>query len=182
MKKLLTIMLTILLLASIAGCKHSTETEVSTTRSLDDLQREFNQIEKELNSLDENDEKRRDLMQKMVDNLAEQSKYMTSNDGEDVSHSVSDTSQSSQTNSNTAYTLTAGDYEIPVDVAEGKYDVVCTSGDGVFNVYDPENGYVISETMNITKEYGITERKNATLKSGQTVNITGTLTVDLISK
>lgn len=36
--------------------------------------------------------------------------------------------------------------------------------------------------MNITKEYGITERKNATLKSGQTVNITGTLTIDLISK
>lgn len=181
MKKILTITLTILLLASVAGCNNSNENKLSTSNSLEDLQAEFNQIEKELNSLDENDEKRRELMQRMVDNLAEQAKYMN-NDGESVSHSVSDTSQSPQTNSTAAYTLTAGDYEIPVDVVEGKYDVVCTSGNGVFNVYDPENGYIISETMNITKEYGITERKNATLKSGQAINITGTLTIDLISK
>lgn len=85
-------------------------------------------------------------------------------------------------NSDAAYTLTAGDYEIPVDVNEGKYDVVCVAGDGVFNVHDPEDGYVISEIMDITGEDSIKERKNAHLVSGQNINITGTLTVNLIAK
>ena len=88
----------------------------------------------------------------------------------------------SSDNSDAAYTLTAGDYEIPIDVAEGKYDVVCVAGDGVFNVHDPENGYVISEIMDITDEDSVKERKNAHLVSGQNINITGTLKVILIAK
>lgn len=83
------------------------------------------------------------------------------------------------------YTLTAGDYELPVDVSDGKYDVVCIGGNGVFNVYDPESGYVISEVMNLGDngdDYGIKERKNAQLKNNQTINITGTLQILLISK
>ena len=92
--------------------------------------------------------------------------------------------QNTPTNSNDyIYTLSAGDYDISTDLAEGKYDIVAVSGMGVFNVHDPGDGYVISETMSADKaDYGIQERKNAKLEKGQTVNITGTLVVGLIQK
>lgn len=93
-----------LFLCSVASCKISSKqpvdnspTEATTTapRSLsernaisEDLQTEFEQIEKELNSLDENDEKRRELMQKMVDNIAEQSKVIAGNEGEENLNSI----------------------------------------------------------------------------------------------
>ena len=85
-------------------------------------------------------------------------------------------------NVDSAYTLSAGDYEIPDDIETGKYDVICKNGCGVFNVYDEQKGYIISETMDISGETGIEERKNAHVTDGQLINITGTLVVDLIKK
>lgn len=89
---------------------------------------------------------------------------------------------SSTANVDSAYTLSAGDYEIPDDIETGKYDVICKNGCGVFNVYDEQKGYIISETMDISGETGIEERKNAHVTDGQLINITGTLVVDLIKK
>lgn len=105
-------------------------------------------------------------------------------------HNISNTQQQNaseqknQTDNTSAptYSLGAGDYEIPLDVENGKYDVICKDGQGVFNVHDSEKGYVISETMDSSNEYGITERKNANLSEGQTINITGTLKINLIKK
>lgn len=81
-----------------------------------------------------------------------------------------------------AYTLCAGDYEIPGDVESGKYDIVCKSGEGILNVHDEKYAYVISEPMSISGKDGIKKRKNANLVSGQLINISGTLVVDLIRK
>ena len=85
-------------------------------------------------------------------------------------------------NSDSAYTLCAGDYEIPGDVESGKYDIVCKSGEGILNVHDEKYAYVISEPMNVSGKDGIRKRKNANLASGQSINISGTLVVDLIRK
>lgn len=105
MKKLLTVTLSILFLCSVASCKSTAKqpvdnitTETTTTTAprslsernaiLEDLQTEYAKIENEINSLDENDEKRRELMQKMVDNIAEQSKVIAGNEGEENLNSI----------------------------------------------------------------------------------------------
>ena len=88
-----------------------------------------------------------------------------------------------QPNSDSTYELTAGSYEIPNDVPSGKYDLVAVSGHGTFKEKD-ENGYnVFSEMLGVdSDQYYTTEYKNAKLTDGKTVEISGTLKVQLIPK
>ena len=88
-----------------------------------------------------------------------------------------------QPNSDSTYELTAGSYEIPNDVPSGKYDLVAVSGHGTFKEKD-ENGYnVFSEWLGVdSDQYYTTEYKNAKLTDGKTVEISGTLKVQLIPK
>ena len=88
-----------------------------------------------------------------------------------------------QPNSDSTYELTAGSYEIPNDVPSGKYDLVAVSGHGTFKEKD-ENGYnVFSEWLGVdSDQYYTTEYKNAKLTDEKTVEISGTLKVQLIPK
>ena len=87
-----------------------------------------------------------------------------------------------------AYTLSAGDYEVPGDIAEGKYDVVCVSGDGIFKVDTGDVLSNINEAMNIPGAEGnnypnaIQKRSNTTLSNGYKVTISEDLVVQLIKK
>ena len=86
------------------------------------------------------------------------------------------------------YTLSAGEYEVPGDIKEGKYDVVCVSGDGIFEVDTGDVLSDINEAMNIPgaegNNYpnGIPKRSNTKLSAGDVVTIKEDLTVALIEK
>ena len=77
---------------------------------------------------------------------------------------------------NSTYELTAGDYEIPGDIPAGKYDIIAISGDGEF---------ILDERMSPNVEensYAIKERKNASLKDGNSITINYNLKVQLVPK
>ena len=80
---------------------------------------------------------------------------------------------------NSTYELTAGDYEIPGDIPAGKYDIIAISGDG------DGNDNFIDERMSSNAEENsnaIKERKNASLKDGNSITINYNLKVQLVPK
>ncbi|MCD8391164.1 MAG: hypothetical protein LUD03_04950 [Firmicutes bacterium] len=85
------------------------------------------------------------------------------------------------------YILTAGTYEVTVEVEEGKYDVVYVSGDGIFEVQDFNDPFytngeqVVYESMG-DGENDVTSYNNLVLSSGQTISIEHTLKVKLVKK
>ena len=84
---------------------------------------------------------------------------------------------------NSTYELTAGDYEIPGDIPAGKYDIIAISGDGEF-ILDGNDNF-IDERMSPNVEensYAIKERKNASLKDGNSITINYNLKVQLVPK
>ena len=84
---------------------------------------------------------------------------------------------------NSTYELTAGDYEIPGDIPAGKYDIIAISGEGEF-ILDGNDNF-IDERMSPNVEensYAIKERKNASLKDGNSITINYTLKVQLVPK
>ena len=84
---------------------------------------------------------------------------------------------------NSTYELTAGDYEIPGDIPAGKYDIIAISGEGEF-ILDGNDNF-IDERMSPNVEensYAIKERKNASLKDGNSITINYNLKVQLVPK
>ena len=84
---------------------------------------------------------------------------------------------------NSTYELTAGDYEIPGDIPAGKYDIIAISGDGEF-ILDGNDNF-IDERMSSNAEENsnaIKERKNASLKDGNSITINYNLKVQLVPK
>ena len=84
---------------------------------------------------------------------------------------------------NSTYELTASDYEIPGDIPAGKYDIIAISGEGEF-ILDGNDNF-IDERMSPNVEensYAIKERKNASLKDGNSITINYTLKVQLVPK
>ena len=76
---------------------------------------------------------------------------------------------------NSTYELTAGDYEIPGDIPAGKEGEFILDGNDNF----------IDERMSPNVEensYAIKERKNASLKDGNSITINYTLKVQLVPK
>lgn len=112
MKKLLTIVLCLAILLSISACENAADTSSSknsdvatqsfedSNKLLEELQKEYDTLEEEFNSLDENDEKRREVMQKMVDNLAEQSKYIATINAKESDQSATNSSQNNTNDNN----------------------------------------------------------------------------------
>ena len=89
----------------------------------------------------------------------------------------------SPTDNNSTYELTAGDYEIPGDIPAGKYDIIAISGDGEF-ILDGNDNF-IDERMSSNAEENsdaIKERKNASLKDGNSITINYNLKVQLVPK
>ena len=81
---------------------------------------------------------------------------------------------------NSTYELTAGDYEIPGDIPAGKYDIIAISEfilDGNDNFIDERMSPNVEENS-----YAIKERKNASLKDGNSITINYTLKVQLVPK
>mgnify|MGYP006993638925 FL=1 len=79
--------------------------------------------------------------------------------------------------------FTAGDYEIPGDIPAGKYDIIAISGDGEF-ILDGNDNF-IDERMSSNAEENsdaIKERKNASLKDGNSITINYNLKVQLVPK
>ena len=74
------------------------------------------------------------------------------------------------------YTFSAGNYYVGEDIPQGRYDAVWVSGRG--NCF--ASG--MSETFGNTSEHQIKEYKNVELKSGDKVEVHGTLTIKFISK
>lgn len=74
------------------------------------------------------------------------------------------------------YTFSAGNYYVGEDIPQGRYDAVWVSGRG--NCF--ASG--MSETFGNTSEHQIQEYKNVELKSGDKVEVHGTLTIKFISK
>ena len=84
---------------------------------------------------------------------------------------------------NSTYELTAGDYKIPGDIPAGKYDIIAISGDGEF-ILDGNDNF-IDERMSSNAEENsnaIKERKNASLKDGNSITINYNLKVQLVPK
>ena len=80
---------------------------------------------------------------------------------------------------NSTYELTAGDYEIPGDIPAGKYDIIAISGEGEFIL----DGNDERMSPNVEENsYAIKERKNASLKDGNSITINYTLKVQLVPK
>lgn len=84
---------------------------------------------------------------------------------------------------NSTYELTAGDYEIPGDIPAGKYDIIAISGDGEF-ILDGNDNFIDERMCPNVEEnsYAIKERKNASLKDGNSITINYTLKVQLVPK
>ena len=84
---------------------------------------------------------------------------------------------------NSTYELTAGDYEIPGDIPAGKYDIIAISGGRRIlylmgtTIYRRKNESNVEENS-----YAIKERKNASLKDGNSITINYTLKVQLVPK
>ncbi|MBK5244069.1 MAG: hypothetical protein JJE18_03400 [Eubacteriaceae bacterium] len=74
--------------------------------------------------------------------------------------------------------LSAGVYVVGQDVPPGKYDINVILGHG--NFYG--NPGIINEMMGTNQDYYIQTYKNATFKKENTIEISGTLVVNLTSK
>ena len=74
--------------------------------------------------------------------------------------------------------LSAGTYVVGADVPPGKYDITAISGTGTFS----GRPGIVAEIMGVGSEYYIESYKNATLKAGNEIEITGGLVVNLTSK
>ena len=74
--------------------------------------------------------------------------------------------------------LSAGVYTIGVDIPPGKYDITAISGRGNFF----GNPGIVNEIMGTEGDYTIPSYKNAAFKNGNTIEVKGTLVVNLTSK
>lgn len=75
-------------------------------------------------------------------------------------------------------TFSAGKYIVGTDIESGKYDLLAISGKGNLFVRGGIYGDSINEMMGVTNpEYYIPKYSNATLLSGQEIEITSTLTL-----
>jgi len=74
--------------------------------------------------------------------------------------------------------LSAGNYTIGTDIPPGKYDITALSGRGNFF----GNPGIVNEIMGVEGDYSISSYKNATFKNGNTIEVKGTLVVNLTSK
>lgn len=159
MKKILVVALSVALLLSTTAC--------GTNSELEALKQENEQLKSQLSDTEEKPTEK--LTEKPTEKPTEKSEEQKTSD--------------TQPNSDSTYELTAGSYEIPNDVPSGKYDLVAVSGHGTFKEKD-ENGYnVFSEWLGVdSDQYYTTEYKNAKLTDGKTVEISGTLKVQLIPK
>lgn len=156
MKKLLTVALSVALLLSITAC--------GATSDYDELLKENEDLKAQL----------AELNQKATEVPTVSSSGKTSEQLPPTPIANADEN---------SYTLTAGDYEIPNDIPSGKYDVVAVSGEGEF-ILDGDDSF-IDEAMNSNPEENsgvIKERKNASLKDGDTITINYGLKVQLIPK
>lgn len=74
--------------------------------------------------------------------------------------------------------LSAGVYTVGADVPPGKYDITATSGRGNFF----GNPGIVNEIMGVGDENYLQTYQNATFKNGNTIEVKGTLVVNLTSK
>jgi len=74
--------------------------------------------------------------------------------------------------------LSAGVYTVGTDVPPGKYDITAISGSGNFF----GNPGIVNEIMGVDGGYSIPTYKNATFVNGNTIEVKGTLIVNLTSK
>lgn len=73
--------------------------------------------------------------------------------------------------------LSAGRYTVGTDIESGKYDIQWCSGSGNFYTY----GGGVNEIFS-NQSYGIKEYKNMTVKSGDEIEVSGSLKVKLLLK
>lgn len=77
-------------------------------------------------------------------------------------------------------TLTAGKYVVGEDIKQGKYDAVAKTGSGNFFV---DGSSSVNEILSAKNDgWGIAKYSNLNLKSGDTVEITSNLSVELQAK
>ena len=138
------------------------------------------EIQQDIVNIFETYNTRRDINEKLKAQLESGEKKDTSKPTQNPTPSPTE-NQSADNNS--TYELTAGDYEIPGDIPAGKYDIIAISGEGEF-ILDGNDNF-IDERMSPNVEensYAIKERKNASLKDGNSITINYTLKVQLVPK
>lgn len=95
-------------------------------------------------------------------------------------NTISTTSNSTTTEKGENITLTAGKYVVGEDIKQGKYDAVAKGGSGNFFVHGSSS---VKEILSAKNDgWGIEKYSNLNLKSGDTVEITSSLSVELQAK
>lgn len=95
-------------------------------------------------------------------------------------NTTSTTSHNATSEKGENITLTAGKYVVGEDIKQGKYDVVAKGGSGNFFVHGSSSVNEILSAKN--NGWGIDKYSNLSLKSGDTVEITSNLSVELQAK
>jgi hypothetical protein len=77
--------------------------------------------------------------------------------------------------------LTAGNWEVGLDIAAGRYDVTTAAGSGNFFVYNSLGLPEVNEILDASGEFGV-NKLTVDLEDGQTISISGLNSVDFTSK
>ena len=95
-------------------------------------------------------------------------------------NTTSTTNNSTTTEKGENITLTAGKYIVGEDIKQGKYDAVAKKGSGNFFVHGSSS---VNEILSAKNDgWGIEKYSNLNLKSGDTLEITSSLSVELQAK
>ncbi len=157
--------------STLAEVKIETDTELNQAKAdLESVKQEMEQDQAELAAFREY-KQNKDQMNSELENVKGQLAQKQTE--------LADLTNQVDTIKNAPKQFTAGNYTVGTDLPAGTYDIQWVSGSG--NFYK-KGGSSINEIFSGDEQWGIKEYKNASLKDGNTFEVSGNLNIQFILK